>query len=164
MPVISNKNKSPKGAISILHGFSPLKPIDGCPHSSIVFTVCRFIFLWRVFMFDYPPFLEFTRPRGAPGSNYPKLSGNSVPRGSKLTAVRVINRATRFFGGFTNHLFWNLWGMYVWPWRGFGPGWPFSVLIIAFYKITRRPDPNKYWDYVFYYYSKEKARIKKSST
>ena len=56
-------------------------------------------------MFDYPPFLEFTRPRGAPGSNYPKLSGNSVPRGSKLTAVRVINRATRFFGGFTSHLF-----------------------------------------------------------
>ena len=27
----------------------------------------------------------------------------------------VSTRATRFFGGFTSHLFWNLWGIYVWP-------------------------------------------------
>ena len=47
-----------------------------------------------------------------------------------------------------------IWGL-VWE-------WPSGLR--SFIWITRRPDPNKYWDYVFYYYSKGKARIKKSLT
>ena len=36
--------------------------------------------------------------------------------------------------------------------------------LILVYPNTRRPNPNKYWDYVFYNYSTGKALIKKIST
>ena len=51
------------------------------------------------------------------------------------SATKVSTRATRFLGDSPITFFWIPWGMYELPWRGFGPGWSFSVLVWAFCKI-----------------------------
>ena len=43
-------------------------------------------------------------------------------------------RAARFFANLPDTFFWNPWRMYELPWRGFGPGWSYSVAVRAFYK------------------------------
>ena len=40
-----------------------------------------------------------------------------------------------FLTDLADTFFWLPWGMYEWPWRGFGSGWSFSVVVRAFCKI-----------------------------
>ena len=54
-------------------------------------------------------------------------------KGHGIMLHNCILRRPDFGGDSPITFFWIPWGMYEWPWRGFGPGRSFSILVWTFY-------------------------------